>query len=136
MADFTSDIQRIPHDQETVFNTLADLNNLARFGGNLPENSINELRFDSDSCRFRVDKVGTIALRIVEREPYKTIKLTSETSPVPFTCWIQLVSAGENDTRMKLTVRADIPLFLRPMVAQPLEKGIRELASVLAALPY
>jgi len=46
------------------------------------------------------------------------------------------VGAGENETRLKLTVRADIPLLLKPMVAKPLEKGIGELANVLAALPY
>ncbi|NLT03377.1 MAG: SRPBCC family protein [Bacteroidales bacterium] len=136
MTDFTSDIKQIPHNQTKVFDTLSDLNNLARFGEKLPTTSIKDLSFDRDSCRFKVDNVGSIALRIIEREPCKTIKLVSESSPIPFTCWIQLVGAGENETRLKLTVRADIPLLLKPMVAKPLEKGIGELANVLAALPY
>lgn len=136
MTDFTSDVKLIPHNQAKVFETLSDLNNLARFGNTLPVSGIKDLRYDKDSCRFKTDSVGTIALRIVEREPYKTIKLVSETSPVPFTCWIQLVEATEQETRLKLTIRADIPLLLKPMVAKPLEKGIGDLATMLATLPY
>lgn len=136
MTDFTSDTKQIPHATVNVFEMLADLNNLARLGDNLPVSSLKDLTFDKDCCRFKVDPVGTIALRIIEREPHKTIKLISESSPIPFTCWIQLVEAGKKDTRLKVTVRADIPLMLRPMVAKPLEKGIEDLATLLATLPY
>ncbi len=136
MTDFTSDTKQIPHAAVNVFETLADLNNLARLGDNLPVNGLKDLTYDKDSCRFKVDPVGTISLRITEREPHKTIKLVSESSPIPFTCWIQLVEAGNQDTRLRLTVRADIPLMLKPMVAKPLEKGIEDLATLLATLPY
>jgi len=136
MTDFTSDITPIPHSQDRVFKVLSDLNNIGKFQKNVEGLPIKDLTFDTDSCRFTVDGVGKIALRIVEREPNKTIKLTSETSPVPFTCWIQLVEAGPNDTHLKLTLRADIPFLLKPMISKPLEKGIKKTAEALAAIPY
>lgn len=136
MADFTSDITPIPHSQERVFTVLSDLNNLGKFQKDLSGLPIKDLSFDKDCCQFTADGVGKIAMRIIEREPYKTIKLTSESSPIAFTCWIQLVEAAPNDTRLKLTLRADIPLFLKPMVSKPLEKGIKKVAEALAAIPY
>ncbi len=136
MTDFTSDVKSIAHDSERVFNFLSDLNHIEKFRASLSGSPVKEITFDRDSCRFKADGVGTIAVRIVEREPYKTIKFVSETSPVPFTCWIQLVEAAPNDTHLKLILRADIPLLLKPMVSKPLEKGIQKVADVLAALPY
>lgn len=136
MTEFTSDITPIPHSQERVFAVLSDLNNLGKFQKDLSGLPIKNLTFDQDSCQFSVDPVGKIALRIAEREPFKTIKLVSESSPIPFTCWIQLVEAAPNDTRLKLTLRADIPVFLKPMVSKPMEKGIKKAAEALAALPY
>lgn len=95
MTEFTSDVQTIPHDQAKIFAVLSDLNNLDNFKSQLPPSTIKELSYDTDSCRFKVERVGAIALRIVERTAPKTIKLASETSPVPFTCWIQLVGDAE-----------------------------------------
>jgi len=136
MTDFTSDITPIPHSQERVFTVLSNLNNIGTFQKNLSSLHIKDLTFDTDSCRFTANGVGTIALRITEREPSKTIKFVSETSPVPFTCWIQLVESGPNITQLKLTLRADIPFLLKPMVSKPLENGIKKAAEALANLPY
>jgi len=136
MTDFTSDIQIIPYSRERVFSFLSDLNNIDKVRGGLPENTICELVFDQDSCSFKTEQFGTIGFRIIEREPLKTIKLVSEKSPVPITCWIQLVETAPEDTRLKLTLRADIPLMFKAMVAKPIESGVRKVAETLASLPY
>ena len=136
MTEFTSNIISIPHSQERVFTILSDFTNLGKFQKSLSGLPIKDLKFDKDSCQFNAEGVGKIAIRIVEREPFKTIKLISESSPVGFTGWIQLVEAGTGETRLKLTLHADIPLFLKPMISKPLEKGINKAAEALAALPY
>jgi len=40
------------------------------------------------------------------------------------------------ETHVKVTVRAEIPALLKPIVAKPLEKGVQKVAALLAALPY
>ena len=57
-------------------------------------------------------------------------------SPMPVTLWIQLKQVAEMDTRMKLTVRADIPVFLKSMVAKPLQDALNKISEMLAVLPY
>lgn len=136
MKDFVSDVKKIPHDAERVFASLSDLNNIGKIKDSIPQDKVRNLVFDTDSCSFEADKVGTISVRIIEREPYKTIKMVTEKSPVPFTLWIQLVEANPDDTRIRLTLRADIPAMFLKMVSGTIKEGIDKVADALAALPY
>ena len=134
--DFVSEIKQIPHDDERIFSMLSDLSNLERIKDRIPQDKINNVEFDSDSCSFAVDPVGKISFQIVEREPNKLIKFATTNSPVPLFLWIQLKQVETNDTRMKITVRADLNPFLKPMVAKPLQEAVDKISTLLASLPY
>jgi len=136
MTDFVSDVQKIPYDANRVYAKLSDLNNLEKIQSLLPEGKIKEFTFDTDSCSFQAEPIGKISMRVVERDPGKTIKLVSEKSPVPFTCWIQLKEVAADDTRLRITFSADIPFLFKGMVSKPLEEGIKKVAEALAKLPY
>lgn len=135
MTEYTSDIQQIPYSAERVFSKLSDLNNLESVKP-LLEGKVKDFTFNTDSCQFKVDPVGTVGIQIVEREPFTTVKLASVKSPIEFQGWIQLKEIAPDDTRLKLTFRADIPFFLKSMISSKLEEGINTIASMLAKLPY
>lgn len=135
MTEYTSDIQQIPFSAERVFSKLSDLNNLNSVKP-LIEGKVKDFTFDADSCQFKVDPVGTVRIRIIEREPFKNIKLESVKSPIEFQGWIQLQEVAPEDTRLKLTFRANIPIFLKAMISNKLEVGINNMAEMLAKLPY
>lgn len=135
MTEFTSDIQQVPYAAERVYAKLSDLNNLESVKP-LLDGKVKDFAFDSDSCQFKVDPIGTVGLRIMEREPFKTIKVESVKSPVEFIGWIQLEEVAPNDTRLKLTFRANIPIFLKAMISGKLEAGINSMAEMLAKFPY
>ena len=88
------------------------------------------------TCSFAVNPVGKITFQIVEREPNKTIKFATKQSPVPLNLWIQLKQVADMDTRMKLTVRAELNPFIQQMVSKPLQDALDKIATVLASLPY
>lgn len=137
MTEFVSEVKKIPYNDERIFTMLSDLSNLEKIKDRLPQDKIKEFTFDSDTCSITVDPVGTITFRIVEREPFKTIKFTTTNSPIPLHLWIQLKQVEEDDdTRMKITVRADINPFLKSMVSKPLQDGVDKMAELLASLPY
>jgi carbon monoxide dehydrogenase subunit G len=135
MTEFTSDIQQIPYTAERVFSKLSDLNNLESVKPML-EGKVKDFTYDTDSCQFKIDPVGTVGIRISTREPFKTIKLESVKSPIEFLGWIQLQEVAPEETKLKLTFRADIPFFLKSMISNKLEEGINSLAAMLATLPY
>lgn len=136
MTEFVSEIKAIPHNEDRIFNLLSDLSNLEKIKDRIPDDKINDFEFDKDSCSFTVAPVGKITFQIVERDPYKTIKFTTTNSPVPLFLWIQLKQVAENDTRMKLTVKAELNAFLKPMVSKPLQEALDKISTVLASLPY
>src|SRR5665647_2335053 len=97
MTTYESDIKTISSNEEVVFNKLSDLNNLKELQDKSPDtDKIKDLVFDTDSCSFVVDGIGKIGFRVVEREPFKTIKLNSENAPVQLNVWVQLKQTEEN----------------------------------------
>lgn len=136
MEEFVSEVKVIPHSEECVYRMLSDLSNLERVKDRIPQDKIKDFEFDSDSCSFAVDPVGRIKFQIVEREPNKLVKFATTNSPIPLFLWVQLKEIAENDTRLKLTVRADLNPFLKPMVSKPLQEAVDKISTVLASLPY
>ncbi len=136
MTQFESSVKTIHASQERIFEILSDLNNLEKVAERIPREKVKEFSFDTDTCTATVDPVGEVTLRIIEREPCKTIKFTTEKSPIPLFLWIQLVSSSEGVTHMKLTIKAELNMFIKGMVKKPLEEGIEKLAEVLASINY
>lgn len=115
---------------------LSDLSNIERVKDRLPEDKLKDISFDSDSISVNNSPVGTISMRIVEREEPKTIKFESVNSPMTFNFWIQLLPTSDTASKMKLTIKADIPIFLKGMVSKPLQEAIEKIADALAMIPY
>jgi len=136
MTEFISEIKTILCENRKIYETLADLNNLEKIKNRIPSDKIENFTFDSDSCAFSIQPVGKIRFSIIDREPLKTIKLAADQSPVAVTIWIQLKETGEKETRMKLTVKADLNPFVKPMLSKPLQDGVNQIAEMLAKIPY
>jgi hypothetical protein len=136
MTEFISEIKQLPYSDATIFEVLSNLNNLEKVKDQIPHDKIREFSFDRDSCTFNMNPVGNVRFSIVEREPNKLIKFGADQLPVEVNLWIQLQAVNPQDTRMKLTVRAKLNPFLKPMLSGPLQKGVNKIADVLAAIPY
>ena len=138
MTTYESDIKTISSSEEQVFNQLSDLNNLKKLQNiNLGENSqyadkLKDIEFDADSVHFSVDGFGKVGMRVIEREPFKTIKFQSENVPVNANVWIQLKQVSDNETKMKLTLKAEIPMMIKMMVDKKLQEGINMIADAIA----
>ena len=136
MTEFTGDIKTIPYNNERVFSMLSDLSNLERIKDRLPREHIKDFSFDSDNCHIEINAIGKVSFRIIDREPYKTIKFETSNSPIPLFLWIQLKETDDDITKMKLTVRAELNPLLKTMVSKQMQEGLNKLADLLASLPY
>ncbi|MBR5843223.1 MAG: SRPBCC family protein [Bacteroidaceae bacterium] len=139
MTSFESKITHIPAPIDKVYAKLSDLSNLEALRGMIPADKmaqIKDMRFDVDSCTVNVDPVGELTFKIIDREPPKTIKFTADKSPLPLFLWIQLLPVDENTTKTRITVKAEISMFLKPMVSKPLQTAVDRMAEVLSVIPY
>ena len=149
MTTFESSIRQTPFPQQNVYEKLSDLNNLqklkeryAMMKDTMPEEArkqaekIQDLEFDQDSLSVNVPPVGSIKLRVVNREEPKCIKFETEQSPIPFNFWIQLLPVTSTTCKMKLTIKAELNIFIKQMVKKPLQEGIEKIADVLQMIQY
>jgi carbon monoxide dehydrogenase subunit G len=137
MTTYESEIKTISANNEVVFAKLSDLSNIEKLKDQIPENTgISDLKCDMDSVSFKINPVGQIGLRIIEREAYKTIKLEADNSPVPFNMWIQLVGKEDGSTKLKLTIRTELPMMIKMMLGSKLQGFINQFADMLAKINY
>ncbi|MCD8296031.1 MAG: SRPBCC family protein [Prevotella sp.] len=139
MSKYESSIKQIPYPQHTVYDQLSNLDNIEKVKNHIPLDKLSEikdLRFDRDSVSISMPTIGSITLRIIERDEPKCIKFQTEDSPIPLTLWIQLLPLTDSSCKMKLTLQANIPIFLRPMIGNRLGEMIEQVADALANIPY
>ena len=136
MTKFESSVKQIPYPVEDVYRNISDLSNLERVRDRVPEDKLNSFSFDSDSVSVNVAPVGDLKLHIIERDENKCVKFESVQSPLPFNLWIQVLPVSATESKMKVTVQADIPFMLKGMVAGPLQDGVDKIAEALSKVPY
>ena len=149
MTTFESSIRQIPYPQQNVYAKLSDLNNLRALKeryelmkDSMPEEArkqaekIKDLQFDQDTLSVEVPPVGAIRLRIVDRDEPKCIKFETEQSPIPFNFWIQMLPVTATTSKMKLTIKAELNMFIKQMVKKPLQEGIEKIADALQMIQY
>ena len=136
MSKFESSIKQIPYPVENVYRNISDLSNLEKVRDRVPEDKVKDFSFDSESVSVNVAPVGELKLRICEREENKCVKFETVQSPLPFNVWVQVLPVSETTSKMKVTVKADIPFMLKGMVSGPLQDGVEKIADALAMIPY
>lgn len=140
-VQFESNVKHVPYSQERVYNKLSDLNNLEGVRERLDmvkdklDGKLEDMSFDRDSITLKVQGIN-LTLRIIEREPLKCIKFEGDKSPIPLNLWIQILPVTQEEAKMKVTIRAEVNMFMKAMVSKPLQEGVEKLADMLAMLPY
>ena len=136
-AKYESKIGQIPYDQQVVFGVLSNLENLNRFRELIPQDKIKDLEITSDYVRMQVDGIAQkFTIRIVEKEDFSTIKFGVDNIPMAVNMWIQLKQVAPQDTRIKLTIKADIPMMFRMMFEKKFQQGLDQAVDMLCMVPY
>lgn len=139
MADvkYESKIGQIAANDAAVFAVLSNLENINHFRDVIPQDKIHELEVSSDRVRFKVEGLGQkIAIVILEKEEYKTIKFGAENMPIPFNIWIQLKQVAELDTRIRITIKTDMPAMFKMMFDKKMQQGLDQAVDMLCQVPY
>ncbi len=146
VSKYVSDIKIVNNNDQIIFNYLSNFENLSKYVNEgllskmteqVPQIQISDFESDADSCRFQISGMGQAEIRIIERDPFKTIKISSSGSmPVEITFWIQLLPVSAYETKLRLTLSAEMSMMIKMLVNKKLEEGINRLADMLASLPY
>jgi carbon monoxide dehydrogenase subunit G len=146
VSKYVSDVKIVNNNQEIIYNFLSNFENLSKYindglleklSEQVPQIKISDFESDADSCRFQIAGMGQAEIRIEEREPHKTVKIISTGSmPIGVKFWVQLLPVSAYETKLRLTLEAEMSMMIKMLVGRKLEDGINKMADVLAALPY
>jgi carbon monoxide dehydrogenase subunit G len=146
LEKYTSQVKLINHNEQVVYNYLSNFENLSGYLNSgliekitekVPQIKITDFSSDRDSCKFNITGLGLAEIRVVTREPFKTIKVESSGGlPISLTFWIQLMAVDNFSTKLRLTLHAEMSMMIKMLAGSKLGEGIDRLADTLASLPY
>ncbi|MTK54383.1 SRPBCC family protein [Paludibacter sp.] len=136
MATFESTVKTITSNEEQVYGTLSDLRNLEQSKHMVPGNTIQDIEFYEDKCHFTVNPIGKIDLSIIDKQPYKLIKLGADNAPIDFHVNIHLNKADDNQTNLHVNAHADIPPMVKMMFGGRMQQFVDQFAEALAGINY
>lgn len=127
----------LPCSASQIYRVLSNLENLERVRQFIPQDKVQEMEVSPDRVRLKVDGLAQkITIAIVDRIENDTVKFGAEGIPMDANFWIQLKEVNPTDTRIKLTVKADIPFMFKMMLDKKLQQGLDQAADMLAQFPY
>ena len=134
---YESKITSAPCSAQQIYRVLSNMQNLDRVKDLIPKDKIQEMEIEPDRVRMKVDGLAQkITIAIVDRIENDTVKFGAEGIPMDANFWIQMKEVSPTDTRLKLTVKADIPFMFKMMVDKKLQTGLDQAAEMLAQFPY
>ena len=137
VSKYESKITSAAYPAAQIYRVLSDLKNLEKVRDLIPQDKVQEMEIDSDYVRMKVDGLGQkITIVIVDRIENDTVKFGVEGIPMDANLWIQMKEVSPTDTRLKLTIKADIPMMFRLMINKKLQQGLDQAADMLAQFPY
>ena len=122
---------------EQIYKVLGNLENIEKVRDLIPQDKVQELEISADRVRMKVDGLGQkISIAIVDRIENDTLKFGAENIPVEANFWIQMKEVGPTDTRLKVTLKADLPMMFKMMLDKKLQTGLDQAAEMLSKFPY
>ncbi len=134
---YESKIGQAQANATDIFAVLTNLENLQRFAEHIPQDKVKELEITRDAIRFKVDGLGAkITIGIVDQEQDKMVKYGAENLPIPLTAWVQIKQVEEKNTRMRITIKTDIPAMFRMMLDKKMQQGLDQAVDMLCQIQY
>lgn len=119
-STFESKVGKVALPDEKIYTFLTDFNNLKN---HIPADKISNWQSTEDTCHFTVSGMGDVGLKIVEKTPFNLVKITGDgLSNHHFLLWIQVKQVSDADSRVKVTIKADVNPVMKMMVAKPIQK--------------
>lgn len=149
MIEIKSDPVRLHGCAPDVYKKLSNPENLAEVlarlrerketeGMQIPDDmsrNLDNISVGPDSITMKGGPMGAITLRRGNCVPDKRIEYTGETTPVPMGVEFTLIPGDDRECEAVIAIKAEIPVFIRPMVSGPLKKGVEMFSSLMANVP-
>ena len=116
--------------EKELFEYIGDMNNMPPI---LPEQVV-DIKADNDNLAFTIQGMGSVALRVKEREPNKLIQLVPE-GKVPFQFVLNVhIRNNEQQTECCFEIDANLNPLMQMMASRPLQNLVDMMSSKVESL--
>ena len=134
---YESAVTKVAASAAQIYSVFSNLRNLERVKDMIPQDKVQEMEIEAESVRMKVDGLGQkITILIVDKTENEVIKYGAEGIPMEMNFWIQRKEVAPMDTRIKLTLKADIPMMFKMMLDKKIQQGIDQAAAMIAQFPF
>jgi hypothetical protein len=131
LSNFESRSGKLTGTAEAVFAFVTDIRNFGRLA---PKGTINNWIADKESCSFNVSVIGTVSVRIAEKEKFsKVIYHGDALKKDDFSLTLHISDNHTKPAEVRIALSADLNPVMKMMVSQPigqfLEMLINEMES-------
>ena len=131
-TEFVSPSGTINAGSTQVYNFVSDIRNFSRF---IPEETVKNWVADADSCSFEISPVGSVNVKLTERNPTSLVKFEGVAlQNTAFRIWVQLKETETAVTRFRIVLRAELNPFYKMMASKAvsgfLERLVKEIEKV------
>lgn len=130
--EFVSKITKNSCEDSQLFSFISDFRNIASM---LPAEAKDKISVTDDTITIQAMASMSVTLSVLDKEPYKLLKIGTAGNDM-FCIWIQLKQVAPYDTRIRITMRANVPLIARPMIKKDkMQELVDNLAFALSQIP-
>lgn len=134
---YESAVTKVAASAGQIYAVFSNLKNIERVRDMIPQDKVQELEIGEDYIRMKVDGLGQkITISVVDKTENDVIKYGAEGIPMQMNFWIQMKEVAPMDTRIKLTLKADIPMMFKLMLDKKIRQGIDQAAAMIAQFPF
>ena len=127
LSYFESRSGKLTCSSEDVYVFVTDIRNFERF---VPHGTISNWLADRESCSFNVAMIGTVSLRIAEKEMFSKVVYKGDAlKKNDFTLVLDIGNSAKNTAEVIVSLNADLNPMLKIMASKPIVQFLEMLVN-------
>ena len=127
LSYFESRSGKLTCSSEEVYTFVTDIRNFERF---IPQGTISNWLADRESCSFNVSMLGTVSLRIAEKEMFSKVVYKGDAlKKNDFTLVLDIGNSAKNTAEVIVSLNADLNPMLKMMASKPIVQFLEMLVN-------
>jgi hypothetical protein len=101
---------------------------LRHFEGFIPDGTINNWMSEKESCSFTVSMLGTVSVRLTDKEMYKRVVYQGDAlKKNDFELILNITGSGDQPAEVKVLLNAELNPMMKMIAAKPIEQFLEML---------
>jgi carbon monoxide dehydrogenase subunit G len=127
LSYFESRAGQLTGSPEEVFTFVTDIRNFERF---IPEGIISNWKSDKESCSFSVSILGTVSVRLAEKERYTKVVFSGDAlKKNDFLLTLNITDNISDHAEVKISLSAELNPMMKMMAVKPIGQFLEKLVN-------